>query len=252
MIRRYLALVLAALLTVLPGSARAEEVDLELVLAVDVSRSIDDEEFTLQRQGYAEAFRHPSVIHAIQSGRHRRIAVAYVEWAGSDFQKLVVPWAIVSDAESGTLFADAILREPRSYYGWTSVSGAIDFSMQVLAAGPHESARRVIDVSGDGINNSGRPAAEARDEALSAGVTINGLVIMNDRPTPGFSSMPQPPLDEFFREHVIGGPGAFVIAVEDFTTFAQAILNKLIKEIASLPSPGPLARARVEATPVEP
>jgi hypothetical protein len=214
------------------GPAAAEEVDLQLVLAVDVSRSIDDDEFNLQRQGYAQAFTHPSVIQAIQSNPHRRIAVAFVEWAGSDFQKTVVPWTVVSDPESGALFSEAIGREPRAFWGWTSISGAIDHSMRTLAASPHTSARRVIDVSGDGINNSGRNSGDARDEAVAAGVTINGLVIMNDRPTPGFFQMPQPALDDFYRAHVIGGPGAFVIAIDDFSSFAYAIVNKLVKEIA--------------------
>jgi Protein of unknown function (DUF1194) len=228
-----LGIVLVALAAAWP--AAAEEVDLELVLAVDVSRSIDDEEFALQRQGYAQAFTHPSVIHAIQSNSRGRIAVTFIEWAGADFQKIVVPWTIVSDAESGALFSEAIDREPRSFWGWTSISGAIDVSMRAFAASPHKAMRRVIDVSGDGVNNSGRASGDARDEAVGAGVTINGLVIMNDRPTPGFFQMPQPPLDEFYRSHVIGGPGAFVIAIDDFSTFAYAIVNKLIKEIAGEP-----------------
>jgi hypothetical protein len=222
--------------------AAAEDVDLQLVLAVDVSRSIDDDEFALQRQGYAQAFTHPSVIQAIQSNANRRIAVTFVEWAGSDFQKVVVPWTVISDPESGALFSEAIAREPRSFWGWTSISGAIDFSMRQFAASPHDSARRVIDVSGDGVNNSGRPSSDARDDAVASGVTINGLVIMNDRPTPGFFQMPQPPLDEFYRNNVVGGPGAFVIAIDDFTTFAYAIVNKLVKEIASEPRPTNLAQ----------
>jgi hypothetical protein len=224
-----------------PQAGAAEDVDLHLVLAVDVSRSVDDEEFALQRKGYAQAFVHPSVIQAIQSSTNRRIAVTFVEWAGSDFQKVVVPWTVISDPESGALFSEAITREPRSFWGWTSISGAIDFSVRQFAVSPHRSARRVIDVSGDGINNSGRASTEARDEAVAAGVTVNGLVIMNDRPTPGFFQMPQPPLDEFYRNNVIGGPGAFVIAIDDFSTFAYAIVNKLVREIAGEPQPTSLA-----------
>lgn len=241
-LRLFLPVVLS-LIIILGGIAHAEEVDLELVLAVDVSRSIDDEEFALQRQGYAQAFSHPSVIHAIQSGPHGRIAVAFVEWSGADFQKLVVPWTVVSDAESGALFGEAVQRAPRSFWGWTSISGAIDFSMRTLASDPHHGSRRVIDVSGDGVNNSGRPSGDARNDAVAAGVTINGLVIMNDRPTPGFFQMPQPPLDAFYRDHVIGGPGAFVIAIEDFSTFAYAIVNKLIREIAGDPQQTEFAKA---------
>lgn len=229
--------ILFAILVLFTAPAAAEEVDLELVLAVDVSRSIDDDEFTLQRQGYAQAFIHPSVIQAIQSNARGRIAVTFVEWAGVDFQKVVVPWTVISDAESGALFSEAINREPRAFWGWTSISGAIDYSMGVFAASRHTSLRRVIDVSGDGVNNSGRASSDARDEAVAVGVTINGLVIMNDKPTPGFFQMPQPPLDDFYRNNVIGGPGAFVIAIDDFSTFAYAIVNKLIKEIVGdLPS----------------
>jgi len=233
----------ASILLVLPWrpAAMAAEVDLQLVLAVDVSRSIDDQEFALQREGYAQAFTHPSVIQAIQSNPHGRIAVTFVEWAGSDFQRVIVPWTVISDQESGGLFSEAINREPRAFWGWTSISGAIDYSMRQFEFSEHSSQRRVIDVSGDGINNSGRAANEARDEAVSAGVTINGLVIMNDRPTPGFFQMPQPPLDEFYRNNVIGGTGAFVIAIDDFSSFAYAIVNKLVKEIAGEPRPTNLA-----------
>lgn len=221
-----------------PGTAAAMDVDLELVLAVDVSRSIDDDEFELQRQGYADAFMHPSVINAIQSNVHHRIAVTFIEWAGADFQNVVLPWTVISDAESGALFAEQLLAAQRSFRGWTSISGAIDYGMQAFLANPHKGTRRVIDVSGDGVNNSGRPAAAARDDAVAAGITINGLAIMNDRPTPGFSfQTPQPPLDQYYRENVIGGPGAFVVVAEDFTTFAYAVLNKLIKEIAEAPDP---------------
>ena len=229
-----LFVLLTAVLLAISGlpPALAAEVDLQLVLAVDVSRSIDDQEFALQREGYAQAFTHPSVIQAIQANVHRKIAVTFVEWAGSDFQRVIVPWTVVSDPESGALFAEAINREPRAFWGWTSISGAIDYSMKLFPASGHSSQRRVIDVSGDGVNNSGRASSDARDEAVAAGVTINGLVIMNDRPTPGFFQIPQPPLDEFYRSNVIGGPGAFVISIDDFSSFAYAIVNKLIKEIA--------------------
>lgn len=223
------------------GAVRADDVDLALVLAVDVSRSIDDEEFALQKQGYAQAFTNPAVLQAVQSTARGRIAVTLIEWAGADFQRTVVPWTVVSDAESGALFAEALLREPRSFWGWTSISGAIDSSMRAFAANPHAAARRVIDISGDGVNNSGRIVTEARDEAVAAGVTINGLVIMNDRPTPGFYHMPQPPVDEFYRSNVIGGPGAFVLAIDDFSSFAYAIVNKLVREIAGDGPPVELA-----------
>jgi hypothetical protein len=234
---RFFAVLVFALLAAAPGGrAATPPVDLALVLAVDVSRSIDDEEYALQKRGYAEAFHHPAVLNAIRANPHQRIAVTMVEWAGSDFQKVIVPWTVVSDHESGQILSDAIMQTPRSFWGWTSISGAIDFSMPLFAAGGFADGRRVIDVSGDGVNNSGRPASNARDDAVAAGVVINGLVIMNDKPTPGFTQRPQPPLDEFYRDNVIGGVGAFLIAIDDFESFAFAIVNKLIKEIAALPA----------------
>ena len=229
--RRALHIGIAALAVLAAHAARAEEVDVQLVLAVDVSTSIDENEFTIQRSGYARAFTNPEVIAAIRSGTYGRIAVAYIEWAGVESQKLVVPWTVLRDTESSTLFAEEILAAPRSFTGWTSISGAIDFSMQVFAASPHTGPRRVIDVSGDGINNSGRPSELARDDAVGQGVTINGLTIMNEGPR--VMSWPtEPQLDAFYRDYVIGGPGAFVIVVKDFTTFGQAIRNKLLREIA--------------------
>jgi hypothetical protein len=238
-VRRALRFVLAALTLLFAPAARAGEVDLELVLAVDVSTSIDENEFALQRDGYARAFMNPDIIAAIRSGAHGRIAVTYVEWAAAESQKQVIPWTVLSDAESGTLFAEEIMAAPRSFRGWTSISGAIDYAMQAFAANPHSGVRRVIDVSGDGVNNSGRPAEHARDEALAKGVTINGIVIMNDVPSAMSFWRTEPPLDDFYRERVIGGPGAFVMVVEDFSTFGHAIRNKLLREIAgdSLPTP---------------
>jgi hypothetical protein len=213
--------------------AAAVEVDLQLVLAVDVSRSIDDYEYDLQKRGYAEALEHPAVIQAIASGQHRAIAVTLIEWAGVEYQKVIVPWVVIADGESAHLFTEQLLGAPRAFYGWTSISGAIDFSMRLLESCPHPSTRRVIDISGDGANNSGRAASDARDDALGKGVVINGLVIMNDRPTPGFAwRRSGPPLDEFFRDNVIGGPGAFLIAIQDFESFAHAIRNKLLREIS--------------------
>jgi Protein of unknown function (DUF1194) len=234
--RRKIAAGLAAL-AVAPVFARAgraqtrEEVDLELVLAVDVSRSVDEQEFDLQRRGYAQAFTHPMVLKAIQSNGLRKIAVAFVEWSGAEFQRTIVPWTPVADGESGALFAERVLQAPRSFWGWTSISGAIDHAVKMFGQ-EYAGRRKVIDVSGDGINNSGRPAYAARDDAVARGIVINGLVIMNDNPNPGPRGFVQPPLDEFFRDQVIGGPGAFVIAIDDFESFAYAIVNKLIKEIA--------------------
>ncbi|HEX9461509.1 MAG TPA: DUF1194 domain-containing protein [Alphaproteobacteria bacterium] len=244
-LRLFVLLLVAALWTAPAARAESAAVDIELVLAVDVSRSIDDDEYALQKRGYAEAFVNPAVLNAIRANPHQRIAVTLVEWAGSDFQKVVVPWTMISDEESGKLFSEAIIQSSRSFWGWTSISGAIDASVPLFGHG-YEGTRKVIDVSGDGVNNSGRPASMARDEALARGITINGLVIMNDKPNPGFVQRPQPPLDEFYRDNVIGGPGAFLVAIDDFESFAFAIVNKLVKEIASLPPGNGLSVAELK------
>jgi hypothetical protein len=234
-------LVLLAVLFAAPASA--ETVDLQLVLAVDVSRSVDDEEFQLQREGYAEALKDPRVLASILSGGNRSIGVTYMEWSNAHLQRQVVKWTRISDGESAALFAEAILAAPRSFSGWTSISGAIDYAMRLFELSPFTSDRQVIDISGDGSNNSGRPVSEARDDAMRLGITINGLPIVNERPSPWLP--PEPNLDEYYLKNVIGGPGAFMIVAEDFGTFQRAILNKLIREIAALPPvPGNLALAR--------
>jgi hypothetical protein len=222
------------LLAASPSGARAEDVDLALVLAVDVSGSVDEDEYRLQRQGYADAFLHPAVVSAIRSTGRGRIAATYIQWAGYGYQRISVPWTVVSDEASAAAFSDQIARAPRARISGTSISGAIDFSVLQLSLNPHATVRRVIDVSGDGVNNSGRPPDLARDAALALDIAINGLVIMNDNPGPGWQGY-QPPLDEHYRDHVIGGPGAFVLAVDGFESFAHAILNKLIREISAIP-----------------
>lgn len=218
--------------------APAAEVDLELVLAVDVSRSMDDEELELQRQGYAGAFMHQAIVQAIRAGAHGRIAVTMVEWAGSNYQKIIVPWTLVDGEQTAAEFAAAILATPKLSFNWTSISGAIDFSRALFGAGGLRGTRRVIDISGDGVNNNGRPVSIARDEAVALGITINGLAIINDRPTPGgWRPFNQQPLDQHYREQVIGGPGAFVMVAENFDSFAFAVRNKLIREISGLDGP---------------
>jgi hypothetical protein len=209
-------------------------VDLELVLAVDISRSVDDEEARLQREGYIAAFTDRRVIEAIQSGAIGAIAVAYVEWAGAEYQRTAVDWFLIHDGESAGEFAAKIGTLPRVSMGWTSISGAIDYSARLFGRG-YAGTRRVIDVSGDGVNNSGRPAWHARDDAISQGIVINGLPILNDRPN--FGRPAEANLDRYFENYVIGGPGSFMIAAEDFNVFAAAILAKLIREIAALPGP---------------
>src|SRR5262245_27622467 len=233
--RRTLCLVAAlAGALLLAAGARAEQVDLHLVLAVDVSRSVDDNEFRLQREGYAQAFNDPRVVRAIQSGALGRIAVCYMEWSGEWAQKVLVDWTVVADGESAAAFADAILAPPRSFADRTAIGVAIDYSIGLFAKSPHESKRRTIDVSGDGTNTNGTPAEVARDRAIAQGITINGIVILSPEPMPWNPWHTHPPggLENWYREHVVGGPGSFTMVAEDFSSFAYAIANKLIREIA--------------------
>ena len=234
-------LVLLALLSAVPIARAAEQVDLLLVLAADVSRSVDQPKFQLQREGYIAAIADQRVLEAISSGRHRRIAVCYVEWSGVGSQRLVIDWTLIDGPDAARKFGDQLVELPRSFAERTSISGGIDFAMSVLARAPYQSTRRTIDVSGDGTNNSGRDVTLARDEAVAAGVTINGLVILSDRPMAWNPEHTNPPggLPNYYRENVIGGPGAFVIVAEDFNSFGQAIIRKLIAEIAASP---PLTR----------
>ena len=210
----------------LPGAAFGQKVDLALVLAVDVSASIDVKRYDLQRQGLAAAFANDAVIGAIASGEHQRIAVTVVEWSGPQNQKQVLPWTLVDDAASARAFGSAITESPRAFADFTSISGAIDYSVGLLAKSGFEATRKVIDVSGDGSNNSGAPAAAAREAAIAKGVTINGLAILAS----------EPKLDSYYEENVMGGEGAFVIVAKDFDAFSQAMLSKLIREIAAVPT----------------
>lgn len=225
---------MTAIVACLGGGARAETVDLLLVLAADVSRSIDDDEFNMQRKGYANALTDPEVLSAILGGRNNAIAVTFVEWSGTGEQNVVVDWTVIRDGEVAAAIASAIMSAPRSFVGRTAIGSAIDFAVQRLREAPARAERRVIDVSGDGTSNSGRSVTEARDEAVANGITINGLAIANDRSTPGYAFHTQPPggLPKYFAENVIGGPGAFLIAVEGFHSFASGITRKLVAEIA--------------------
>jgi hypothetical protein len=230
---------LAALLLAAPLARAAERVDLLLVLAADVSRSVDQAKFKLQRDGYIAALSDKRVLDAIGSGRHQRIAVCFVEWSGVGAQKLLIDWIVIDGPDSARKFGDHLLELPRSFAERTSISGAIDFAMNLLDQAPYQAERRTIDVSGDGTNNSGRDVALARDAAVAKGVTINGLVILSERPMAWNPEHTNPPggLANYFRENVIGGPGAFVVVAEDFNSFGQAIVKKLIAEIALAPSP---------------
>jgi hypothetical protein len=240
--RRTVAL-LGLLSALIPMAARAAEpVDMLLVLAADVSRSVTEPKFRLQRDGTAAALSNPDVVKAILSGPNRRIAVCLVEWAAIGMQAVVVDWTVIASEADARRFGDRTVEAPRSFAGSTSLSNAIDFASQQLARAPFTSDRRVIDISGDGNNNSGRPVTDARDEALEKGITINALVIL----TPEGESFrpehtnPSGGLEKYFQENVIGGPGAFTVVAESHDSFGRALTKKLIQEIASLP--GPLRR----------
>jgi hypothetical protein len=221
-------LVLAAFLGGGKPSHAQEAVDLQLVLAVDASGSMSEERFELQRQGYVAAFRNPRLLAAIRSGTIQAIAVTMVQWTGPALQVQVVPWTRISDEASMHALADAIYRVPRQLFGGgTSISGAIDYAMTLFPNTPLPGARRVIDISGDGANNRGRDVTEARDEAVRAGVRINGLPIL----------AVEPDLERHYLDEVIGGPGAFVVAAQSYETFADAILKKLVIEISGTGAP---------------
>ncbi len=222
----------------------AEKVDLLLVLAADVSRSVDSGKFQLQRDGYAAAISDPRVLEAIRSGRNRRIAISFVEWSGAGSQRVLIDWTRIGNAEEAKGFGDRLLEAPRSFTDRTSISGAIEFSTGRLAKAPFNSERRTIDISGDGTNNAGRDVTLARDEALAQGITINGLVILSEMPLPWNPDHTNPAggLDKYYRDHVVGGTGAFVIVAENFASFGQAIIKKLIAEIA-LSAPGKTRQA---------
>jgi hypothetical protein len=216
------AVVLAVLGSLSPARAQ-NAVDLQLILAVDASGSVDTTRFELQRKGYVEAFRDKQVLDAIRGGANQSIAVAMFQWTGPTLQAQIVPWTQVKDQASAESVASLMATTPRRLFGGgTSISGAIDYSMKWFQQDPFKSERRVIDVSGDGSNNRGRPAQRARDEAVAAGVVINGLPILAW----------EPDLDTYYKGAVIGGPGAFMIVAKDFETFADAILKKMILEIA--------------------
>jgi hypothetical protein len=232
------ALILSALAAAAP--ARADNVDILLVLAADVSRSIDNDEFELQRKGYAAALADPRVLKAIVSGPHQAIDLTYIEWSDALEQQIVVDWTRIGNGEDAAAVAATILKAPRSFASRTAIGSAIDFSMQRLAAAKDRGDKRIIDISGDGTNNSGPPVTDARDQAVAASVTINGLAIINTQAGPGFLMHTQPPggLPEYYRQNVIGGPGAFLLQVENFGTFAEAMARKLVSEIAGNPGDG--------------
>jgi hypothetical protein len=235
-------LALVATWTPVPAQA-ADDVDLLLVLAADVSRSVDNRKFQLQREGYAAAITNPRVLEAISSGPHQRIAVAFAEWSGFTSQKLIVDWSVIRDASSAQEFAAQIVEAQRPFADRTSISAAIEFGMAQFERAPFKSRRRTIDVSGDGTNNSGPDVRNVRDEAVSKSVTINGLVILSEAPLAWNPDHTNPPggLENYYRENVVGGVGAFVMVAKDFESFGNALIGKLIAEIAARPPAGKLA-----------
>jgi hypothetical protein len=199
-------------------------VDLQLVLAVDASGSVDQRRFELQQQGYVAAFRDPRVLRAIQSGAMQAIAATMVQWTGPTLQIQVLPWTVIKDATTAQAFAAAMAATPRQLFsGGTSISGVIDYAVPLMSESPFQGTRRVIDISGDGSNNRGRSPTSARDDALRSGIIINGLPIL----------ALEPGLDHYYAQQVIGGPGAFVVAAKSYEAFADAILKKLIREMAA-------------------
>jgi Protein of unknown function (DUF1194) len=221
-----------------PAACAGErQVDLQLVLAVDASGSIDARRFELQRRGYADAFADPRVLQAIRSGPLQAIAVTMFQWTGPSLQARILDWMVIEDAASAAAVVAAIAATPRQLFrGGTSISGALDYAARLFPDSGLGGERRVIDVSGDGANNIGRPAADARDAAVAGGIVINGLPIL----------ALEPDLERYYRDNVIGGPGAFVVAVDSFEHFGAAILNKLISEIAAMPAPQLRQEARVD------
>jgi len=203
------------------------EVDVALVLAVDSSGSISEQRLSMQIQGYLDAIRHPTFIEAVQGGRRGRIGLTFVTWTDARRQDQTVPWTVIGDQAGAHAFAQAVQTALRPLPGWTSISGAIDFCTGLLLNCGYVATRRVIDISGDGANNDGRPVTEARDAAVAAGVTINGLPIVEVEPN----------LEEYYRNNVIGGPDSFVVVARDSAAFGAAVLRKLLVEVAGVAAP---------------
>jgi hypothetical protein len=211
-------------------SPNAVVVDVELVLAVDVSYSMDPEEQALQREGYIQALTSREFLSALREGANGKIAVTYFEWAGANDQKIVVPWRVIDGPESADAFAADIAKAPYRRASRTSISGAIQFGRALFDNSGYRGLRRVIDVSGDGANNAGALVAQTRDETIAAGITINGLPVMLKRPNLGYVDAEE--LDVYYEDCVVGGAGAFVIPIRDRSEFVRATRTKLILEVA--------------------
>jgi hypothetical protein len=214
----------------LADSKDVPSVDVELVLAVDVSYSMDMDELAIQREGYAQAIVSKEFLQALKTGPNGRISVTYFEWAASSDQKIIIPWRVIDGPESADAVAAEIMKTPIRRASRTSISGAINFAMPLFEENPHRGLRRVIDISGDGPNNNGLPVTGARDAAIEKGITINGLPIMVKEPS--YSTMDIDNLDFYYEDCVIGGPGAFVVTIKDRDKFKEAIRTKLVLEVA--------------------
>ena len=208
----------------------AATVDVELIIAVDVSYSMDMDELAVQREGYAQAIMSTEFLQALRTGPHGKVAVTYFEWAASSDQKIIIPWRVIDGPETADAVATEIMKTPIRRASRTSISGAIYFAMPLFDENPYHGLRRVIDISGDGPNNNGAPITPARDEALSKGIVINGLPIMVKEPS--YSTMDIDNLDWYYEDCVIGGPGSFVVPIKDREKFKEAIRTKLLLEVA--------------------
>lgn len=234
-------------------AAGPEPVDLELVLAVDVNSSISPQEMELQFRGYAAAFRAANIGRQVGAGPVGAIACTLFVWSDPDHQQVLVPWSRIDGAEGARAFAAAVDAAPRTAGLYTSISGAIDFAARLFGRGGFEGARRVVDISGDGADNVARPGralAQARENAIERGVVLNGLAILDGDPplSPGsVQGRRAPPVDEHYRDAVIGGPGSFLVVAEGFEAFEPAVRRKLAREIARAPAPGAPRTERVAA-----
>jgi hypothetical protein len=213
-------------------------VDVELVLAVDVSYSMDMDELAIQREGYAQAIISKEFLQALKTGPNGKISVTYFEWAASSDQKIIIPWRVIDGPETADAVANEIMKTPIRRASRTSISGAINFAMPLFDENPHRGLRRVIDISGDGPNNNGSPVTIARDAALEKGITINGLPIMVKEPS--YSTMDIDNLDFYYEDCVIGGPGSFVVTIKDRDKFKEAIRTKLLLEVAGITPERPI------------
>lgn len=240
--RRHLlsGLISGLLATLSPTGRRARAADqggdLLLVLAVDVSLSISEARFDLERRGYAAAFSDPQVLRAIGEGPNGRIGIALFDWAGPGEQQVAVDWMIIATAQDAGIFAARLATAPRPFYGRTAIGSAIGFASELLARAPFRTERMIIDISGDGTGNAGRSIAQARDAAVAAGITVNGLVILTDSEgMPNFlkeHTNPVGGLAAYYRTEVIGGERAFVMSAQSFEAFGRALIAKLVREIA--------------------